>query len=180
MATSNEATHSQPSGASSSEIAIPGDRCNPSDNAGEQLLDEAAAISSDGSWGKQGDYSTGTWEASVHDVLPFAGICNVFPKGTKLSIVRAHVDTLSLHRDTKAEILARAAGEMFSEVTFALACDGEVTFEDDLRSEEWEEHCQGDVKVFYPGTTHSEVSSYLDGLGIKGNHKAEILEQIFC
>ena len=180
MATSNEATHSQPSGASSSEIANPGDRCNPSDNAGEQLLDEAIAINHGGSCFKQSDYSEGTWDAIEHHALPFDDVCTVFPKGTKLSIVRAHVDTLSLHRDTKAEILARAAGEMFSEVTFAIACDGEVTFEDDLRSEEWEEHCQGDVKVFYPGTTHSEVSNYLDGLGIKGNHKAEILEQIFC
>ena len=105
MATSNEATHSQPSGASSSEIAIPGDRCNPSDNAGEQLLDEAAAISSAGSWGKQGDYSKGTWAAILHDGLPFAAICNVFSKGTELSIVRDHLDTLTISDDAKAEIL---------------------------------------------------------------------------
>ena len=180
MATSNEATHSQPSGASSSEIAIPGDRCNPSDDAGEQLLDEAIAISNGGSCFKQSDYSDATWDAIEHDAIPLDDVCKVFPKGTKLSIVRAHVDTLSIHRDTKAEILARAAGEITSTVTYAIACDGQADSEESFRPHEWEQHCQGDVKVFYPGTTHSEVSNYLDGLGIKGNHKAEILEQIFC
>jgi hypothetical protein len=105
MATNNKATHSLPSGASSGQIAIPGDRCNPSDDASEPLLDEAAAISSDGSWGKQSDYSKGTWEAILHDVLPFDAICNVFSKGTELSIVRDHLDTLTISDDARAEIV---------------------------------------------------------------------------
>ena len=70
--------------------------------------------------------------------------------------------------------------EITSVVTFALHCDGEITLEDDLRSEEWEETCQEDVKVFQPGAKHSEVADYLDALGIKGDHKGELLEIIFC
>ena len=72
------------------------------------------------------------------------------------------------------------SNEITSTVAYAIACDGQADSEESFRPHEWEKHCQGDVKVFYPGTTHSEVSNYLDGLGIKGNHKAEILEQIFC
>tara|TARA_B100000131_G_C18103903_1_gene607042 strand:+ start:1087 stop:1614 length:528 start_codon:yes stop_codon:yes gene_type:complete len=146
----------------------------------EQLLDEAIAVSNGGSCFKQSDYSEGTWDAIEHDAIPFDDVCTIFPKGTELSIVRDHLDTLTIHDDTKAEILARLAGEMFSEVTFAIACGGEVTFEDDLRSEEWEEHCQDDVKVFRPGATHSEVADYLDALGINGDHRGHILEMIFC
>ena len=116
MATSNKATHSQPSGASSGQIAIPGDRCNPSDDAGEPRLQAAGASSS----------------------------------------------------------------EITSVSTFALSCDGEITFEEDTDSNDWEDICSRDFAIFRPGTKQSEVASYLDALDIKGDHKAEILEQIFC
>ena len=94
--------------------------------------------------------------------------------------MRDHLDTLSIHHDTKAEILARLAGEMFSEVTFAIACDGEVTFEDDTDPYDWEDICSRDYKIFRPGAKQSEVADYLDALGIKGDHKGHILEMIFC
>lgn len=153
---------------------------NPSDDASEQLLDEAIAISYGGSCFKQSDYSEATWDAIEHDAIPTDDVCKVFPKGTKLSVVRAHVDTLTIHDDTKAEILARATGEMFSVSAVAIGCDGGITMEDFTDSDDWEDICSRDFKIFREGTKQSEVADYLDGLGIKGNHKAEILEQIFC
>ena len=73
-----------------------------------------------------------------------------------------------------------ASDEITSEVTFAIACDGEITFEDDTDSYDWEDICSRDYKIFRPGAKHSEVADYLDALGIKGDHKGELLEIIFC
>tara|TARA_R100001530_G_scaffold136273_1_gene116154 strand:+ start:2804 stop:3013 length:210 start_codon:yes stop_codon:yes gene_type:complete len=69
---------------------------------------------------------------------------------------------------------------MLSVSTVALGCDGEITFEDDVDSCDWEDICSRDFKIFRPGAKHSEVADYLDALGIKGDHKGELLEQIFC
>ncbi len=72
------------------------------------------------------------------------------------------------------------SNEITSEVTFAIACDGEITFEDDVDSYDWEDICSRDYKIFRPGAKHSEVHDYLDALGINGDHRGHILEMIFC
>ena len=73
-----------------------------------------------------------------------------------------------------------ASDEIPSGATVALGCDGGLTFEEDTDSNDWEDICSRDFKIFREGTKQSEVADYLDALGIKGDHKAEILEQIFC
>ena len=70
--------------------------------------------------------------------------------------------------------------EPTSEVTFAIACDGEITFKDDTDSYHWEDICSRDFAIFCPGASFAEVADYFDALGIKGDDKGELLEQIFC
>ena len=82
--------------------------------------------------------------------------------------------------EPKLQEAAASSTDIASEVTFAIACDGEITFEDDTDSNDWEDICSRDYKIFRPGAKHSEVADYLDALGVKGDDKGELLEIIFC